>query len=74
MIYRLKKRLPPESPRSNVVVELDGVTHVLEHHKDYDGDDPVVIRFGSLFEAPNIEAATAAPGERRSTRRSKPAA
>lgn len=74
MIYRLKKRLPPESPRMNVCVTLDGVVHVLEHHKDYDENDPVVVRFRDLFEAPNVEAATAAPGERRSNRRSKPAA
>lgn len=69
MIYR------PTEPR---VVIWKGTEVVLDPARAYDDQDPetreLIDRYRPFFDSDNIEAATAAPGERRSTRRPKAAA
>ena len=66
MIYRL-------IGNDRIVITHNGADVFLEPGKVYDDDDPeaaeLVRAHPGFFEAPNVEAATAAPGERRSTRR-----
>jgi hypothetical protein len=72
MIYRARKH-------ASVYVEALGRDVTLNPSVPLDDSNPddaeVIKRWaGSLLVAENIESATAAPGERRSTRRTKPAA
>lgn len=69
MLYRLIGR------DKIAVCDDQGVDHQLDPGRDYDDQDPadkkILDRFGGLFHVPNaVEAATAAPGEKRNTRRS----
>jgi len=73
MIYRLR------DPDRVIVTDDLGDPTVLDPAQPYDDQDPddakIIARWGSFMVAENsIESATAAPGEKRSTRRSKPAA
>lgn len=55
------------------VCDNDGVDHELDPGRDYDDSDPtdakLLREFPGFFRTPNVEAATAAPGEKRTTRR-----
>lgn len=50
------------------VVTINGIPTALVMNEPYDDDDPIVREFPWAFES-DIEQATAAPGEKRTTRR-----
>ena len=60
-------------PSVSRVVSFEGTEVHLDPSVAYDDADEftarLVARYREFFDAPNIEAATSAPGERRSTRR-----
>lgn len=66
--YRLKDPKRADEV-GKVLVVVDGVRYYLDPAQDYDDDHPAVAERPDLFRAPNVEAATAGPGERRSTKR-----
>lgn len=56
-----------------IVVTVDGVDHHLDPAREYDDENPedaaVIVACRGHFSTPTVEAATAAPGERRNARR-----
>ena len=51
------------------IVAVDGVHHVVKAGDAFDKNDPVVRQHRWLFDADNVEQASAAPGEKRNVRR-----
>jgi hypothetical protein len=51
------------------VVTVDGLPFPLQVDAPYDSDDDIVRQFPWAFGLDNVEAATAAPGEKRNARR-----
>lgn len=65
MKYRVQHQIVATGP--------DGVDYHLDPSRDYDDENPddaaVIKMFRGHFESPNVESATASPGERRSVKR-----
>jgi hypothetical protein len=67
-VYRLKTPTR-EDEGGNRLIVIDGVRYFIDPGTDYDEDHPAVSQRKDMFYAPNIEQATKAPGERRTTKR-----
>lgn len=65
MRYRVQHKIVATGP--------NGVDYHLDPARDYDDEDPadaeVIAMFRGHFSSPNVEAASAAPGERRNVKR-----